>query len=288
MNRAAAILTKMKRSEQKQIRDDERRILDALRSSGSMSDRTAGETLSRIKLVMAQGRLVLDKVSPRAHEALFSNRALRNHFLASKSASAAFIMSIDIRRSAELMLNARSAELFAEFMAGLCEELKGLICDRFGIVDKFTGDGLLASFPEFFSGPDAGYRAISAAHQAHLVFTKRYKQHRSSFFTVLRDIGLGIGIDYGNIRFMRIAGDLTVVGAPVVNAARLSSAPVGKTVLNQQAHERIASHYGAFCSTSEMELDIKHQGRVLVHEVKLKKLSFVPSDPPWLDSKVEE
>ena len=184
MNRAAAILTKMKRSEQKQIRDDERRILDALRSGGSMSDRTAGETLSRIKLVMAQGRLVLDKVSPRAHEALFSNRALRNRFLASKSACAAFIMSIDIRRSAELMLNARSAELFAEFMAGLCEELKGLICDRFGIVDKFTGDGLLASFPE-----------------------------------------------------------------------------------------------------SEMELDIKHQGRVLVHEVKLKKLSFVPSDPPWLDSK---
>jgi hypothetical protein len=78
---------------------------------------------------------------------------------------------------------------------------------------------------------------------------------------------------------MRIAGDLTVVGAPVVNAACLSSAPAGKTVLNQQAHERIASHYGAFCSTSEMELDIKHQGRVLVHEVKLKKLSFVPSDP---------
>jgi hypothetical protein len=33
-------------------------------------------------------------------------------------------------------------------MAGLCEELKGLICERFGIVDKFTGDGLLASFPE--------------------------------------------------------------------------------------------------------------------------------------------
>jgi class 3 adenylate cyclase len=284
MNRAAAILTKMKRSEQKQIRDDERRILDALRSSGSMSDRTAGETLSRIKLVMAQGRLVLDKVSPRAHKALFSHRALRDRFLASNSACAAFIMSIDIRRSAELMLNARSAELFAEFMAGLCEELKGLICERFGIVDKFTGDGLLASFPEFFSGPDAGYRAISAAHEAHL-FTKRYKQHRSSFFTVLTEIGLGIGIDYGNIRFMRIAGDLTVVGAPVVNAARLSSAPVGKTVLNQQAHERIASHYGAFCSTSERELDIKHQGRVLVHEVKLKKLSFVPSDPPWLDSK---
>jgi class 3 adenylate cyclase len=275
----------VKNSEQKRIRDDERRIVAALRSGGTISDSKAEETVTRVKLLMAQGRLVFEKVSPRAHEALFSNRALRNRFLASNSACAAFIMSIDIRRSAELMLNARSMELFGEFMAGLCEELKGLICERFGIVDKFTGDGLLASFPEFFSGPDAGYRAISTAHEAHLAFTKRYKQHRSSFFTVLTDIGLGIGIDYGNIRFMRIAGDLTMVGAPVVNAARLSSAPVGKSVLNQQAHERIASHYGAFCSTSEMELDIKHQGRVLVHEVKLKKLSFAPSDPPWLDSK---
>jgi hypothetical protein len=191
----------VKDSEQRKIREDERRIVAALRSGGTLSDLKAEETVTRVKLLMAQGRLVFEKVSPRAHEALFSNRALRNRFLASKSACAAFITSIDIRRSAELMLNARSMELF------------------------------------------------------------------------------------GNIRFMRIAGDLTVVGAPVVNAARLSSAPVGKTVLNQQAHERIASHYGAFCSTSEMELDIKHQGRVLVHEVKLKKLSFVPSDPPWLDSK---
>lgn len=267
------------------IRDDERRILDALRSSGRMSDRAAKEALSRITLVMTQGRLVLDKVSPRAHKALFSDRALRDRFLASESACAAFIMAIDIRRSAELMLNARSAELFAGFMAGLCEEWNRVICDRFGIVDKFTGDGLLASFPEFFSGADAGYRAISAAHEAHCIFSKKYKEYRRAFSTVLADTGLGIGIDYGDIRFMRIAGDLTVVGAPVVYAARLSSAPAGKTVLNQQAHEKIAGRYGAFCSTSEIELDIKHQGRVLAYEAKLKKCSFVPSDPPWLDSK---
>ena len=60
-------------------------------------------------------------------------------------------MSIDIRRSTELMLKARTTELFAEFMAGLCEQLQGLIRDKFGIVDKFTGDGLLVSFLEFFS-----------------------------------------------------------------------------------------------------------------------------------------
>ena len=96
MNRAAAILTKMKRSEQKRIRDDERRVVAALRSGGTISDLKAEETVTRVKLVMAQGRLVLDKVSPRAHEALFSDRALRDRFLASKSACAAFIMSIDL------------------------------------------------------------------------------------------------------------------------------------------------------------------------------------------------
>jgi len=273
---------KKEQSEQKRVCDDVLAILDAMRGSRS---ETAEETLSRMKIVMERGRLVLDKVSPRAHEALFSDRALRDRFLASKSACASFIMSIDIRRSAELMLNARSADLFAEFMAGLCEELRNLICDRFGIVDKFTGDGLLACFPEFFSGEDAGYRAISAAHEAHIAFAKRYRQHRRSFCTVLAETGLGIGIDYGDIRFVQIAGDLTVVGAPVVYAARLSSAPAGKTVLNQRAYEIIAAHYGAFCSTSEIELDIKHQGRVLACEVKLKKRSFVPSDPPWLNPK---
>jgi class 3 adenylate cyclase len=268
------------------IPDATRGLFDALRDSPSKFPTKEEKANSRMQILAEQGRLALDKLSPRAHEALFSDHTLRDHFLYPKSESAAaFVMSIDIRRSAELMLQARTSELFGQFMTGVCEALRRVICDRLGLVDKFTGDGLLATFPEFFSGPDAGYRIISAAHQAHLVFAKIYKQHRRSFFTVLADIGLGIGIDYGNIRFMRIAGDLTVVGAPVVYAARLSSAPVGKTVLNQQAHERITSHYGAYCSTSEMELDIKHQGRVLVHEVKLKKLSFLPSDPPWLDSK---
>ena len=261
--------------------DDVRTILDTLRDSNTLGA-TAGETIARIKLLMEHGRLVLAKLSPRAHEAFFSDQSLQDRFLASKSGCDAFILSIDIRRSTELMLKARTAELFAEFMAGLCEDLKGLICDKFGVVDKFTGDGILASFPEFFSGPDAGYRAISAAHEAHLVFAKRYKQHRRSFFTILRDVGLGIGIDYGNVRFMRIAGDLTVVGAPVVYATRMSSAPAGKSVLNQPAYERILSQYRAFCSTSETELDIKLEGRVLAYEVRLKKHSFTPADPPWL------
>lgn len=256
--------------------------LNALRNSQSRFPTKEEKADSRMQILAEQGRLMLDKVSPRAHEALFSDHTLRDHFLESTSDCSAFIMAIDIRRSAELMLKARTSELFGQFMTGVCEELRRVICDKFGLVDKFTGDGLLASFPEFFSGPDAGYRAISAAHEAHLVFARIYKQHRRSFFTVLADIGLGIGIDYGNIRFMRIAGDLTVVGTPVVYATRLSSAPAGKTLLNQPAYEKIVSQYGEFCSTSETEVSIKREGQVLAYEVMLKKHSFTPINPPWL------
>ena len=129
-------------------------LIDNMHDSGT-ADPTTRETIAQMELLMMLGRLVLDNVSPRAHDALFSDQTLRDHFLEPKSECAAFIMSIDIRRSAELILKARTAELFGQFMARLCDELRRVICDRFGIVDKFTGDGLLASFPEFFIGPDA-------------------------------------------------------------------------------------------------------------------------------------
>lgn len=278
----------MKRSNTRRVRDSDRRILDALRDGDGRCAKNPQEAISRFKFLAEQGRRVLEKVSTRAHEALLSDQSLRVHFLDPKAAHTAFVMSIDIRRSTELMLKARTAELFAEFMAELCEELQRVICDRFGVVDKFTGDGLLAAFPEFFSGADAGYRALSAAQEAHVVFVKRYKLHRSSFFTVLRDIGLGIGIDYGNIRFLRIAGDLTVVGTPVVYATRLSCGPPGKTLLNQPAYEKVVGPFGAFCSISETDVDIKHEGRVLAYDVRLKRHSFRPTDPPWIMKKKDK
>ena len=116
----------------------------------------------------------------------------------------AFVMSIDIRRSTELMLKAREPDLFASFITNLCDGLKKIILDEFGIFDKFTGDGVLAFFPEFFSGEDAGYRIISAASKSHAFFDEHYKKCRHCFSTVLKETGLGIGIDYGSVHMVRI------------------------------------------------------------------------------------
>jgi len=92
--------------------------------------------------------------------------------------------------------------------------------NHFGIFDKFTGDGILAFFPEFFTGKRCRYHGVAAAHEATTIFAKCYKDHRPSFKSVLTDVGLTAGIDYGPVHLVRVADGLTVVGEPVVYACR--------------------------------------------------------------------
>jgi adenylate cyclase len=193
-------------------------------------------------------------------------------------------MSVDIRRSTELMLKARAPEMFAAFITTLCRDLGNIVKSNFGVFDKFTGDGVLAFFPDFYSGGDAGYWVIKAAHQCHESFSTRYKEFRSSFTTVLTSVGLGIGIDYGPAHLVQMAGGLTVVGAPVVYACRMAGAPAGSTFLNQLAYERISERYSPYCFLRETELDLKHEGPTLAYSVELSKGTYEPHPPEWARS----
>jgi class 3 adenylate cyclase len=98
------------------------------------------------------------------------------------------------------------------------------------------------------------------------------------------DVGLGIGIDFGPVRLVQVAGGLTVVGAPVVYACRLSAAPAGLTLLNQPAYDMVSENFGGLCFTTETTLDIKHEGRMLAYEVRTsgRGHGFVAAKPDWL------
>jgi class 3 adenylate cyclase len=225
-------------------------------------------------------RFLLDRVNPDAQRALLNSESLRDQFIATKECTS-FVMSVDIRRSTELMLKARRPDQFANFITTLCGDLETIITDAYGVFDKFTGDGVLAFFPDFFSGDDAGFRAVSAADLCHKAFNDRYREFRGSFISVLRDVGLGIGIDYGPVHLVQMANGLTVVGAPVVYACRMAGAPSGKTLLNQPAYEQISGRFSGYCFFTETALDLKHEGMTLSYEVSLNGNDYKPRVPNW-------
>jgi class 3 adenylate cyclase len=191
------------------------------------------------------------------------------------------VMSIDIRRSTELMLKAKKPSDFSEFITAISESLAEIVKENYGIFDKFTGDGVLAFFPKFYSGEDALLRAIIAAHKCHLAFNKIYNSHRTSFSVVIKDIGLGIGIDYGNVALVNNSRELTVVGVPVVYACRFSGAKAGDTLLNQSAREEVVRHCKTSVIMEETEIHIKNEGTALAYKVVLDDLNVSLNPPDW-------
>jgi class 3 adenylate cyclase len=229
---------------------------------------------------------LLNAVNTSAQTKLFDNPNFRNPFEIQKPCDA-YVIAIDLRRSTELMLKAREPLLFADFIINLAKQLREIILGHYGIFDKFTGDGVLAFFPDFYSGPDFGFRTITAAAECHRVFEQHYREHRKSFITVLKDIGLGIGIDYGTIQMVQIGGAFTVVGSPVVYACRMAGAEANQTYLNYPAYVQIFDQYSAYCDFDECDINIKHEGSTLACRARLNGKSFQPAIPKWDESSSE-
>jgi class 3 adenylate cyclase len=199
----------------------------------------------------------------------------------------AYVVSIDIRRSTELMLKAKHPRLFERFIVSLCRGLSEIIISNYGIFDKFTGDGILAFFPDFFSGKDAGLMAVKSSVECHEFFKHHYTNNRHCFASVLLDTGLGIGIDYGKACLVSMSGSYTVVGNPVVYACRLSGGDAEQTLLNQTAYEEIFREYKQFLNIEETSIVIKHEGNVLAYEVASNGEPMKFERPDW-DQLIEE
>lgn len=218
-----------------------------------------------------------------AHERLKSDRAFRALFDNGRECQAV-VVSVDIRRSTELMLKATDARGYAAFVTKLCSELRDLVHANFGVFDKFTGDGVLASFPEDFSGPEAIGHALVFAKQAHLAFRALYDEHRSAFQVVPRNTGLGIGIDFGTVSLVRIGRSLTSVGRPVVYACRLAAVPAHTTALNQQARDRAVAVLGKAVQCPEADLKIKNDDEHVIYSAIFAELR--PRRPHWAEGAI--
>lgn len=222
---------------------------------------------------------ILNSIEPHAQALLLKDEDFAKDF--AKDDCKAFVMSVDIRKSTDLMLKAVRPREFANFIKQLCEGLRAIVLSKHGIFDKFTGDGILAFFPDFYSGEDAGYLAVKAADECHALFKVIYTDYRRVFTSATAEAGLGIGIDYGPVDMVPDLGNLTVVGPPVVYACRFGGAPAHTTLLNIQAYEVIFERYSAYCNIEETTLAIKNEGPLHAYQVSLNKKPHVPKSPSW-------
>jgi hypothetical protein len=223
---------------------------------------------------------IIYRVHPESEEKILSDKEFREQFDNEKEHDTV-VISIDIRRSTELMLKAKEPKLFSKFITELSNKLSKIIIDNYGIFDKFTGDGILAFFPKFYSGEKAIVRALKAAQECHNIFNKHYADSKNSFNIVIKDVGLGIGIDYGNVTLVNTNNELTVVGIPVVYACRMSGAKAGDTLLNQPAKEELVKQYEDYLNIIETEIDIKNEGRALAYKVEFISEINIQDDSEW-------
>ena len=228
---------------------------------------------------------VLNRIHDEAKQVFLESPEFQDEFLSNKPDKhcEAYVMAVDLRRSTEMMLKSRRPELFAEFIMELTSTLRQIVLEHHGVFDKFTGDGILAFFPEFYTGSDAGYHVMSAAQECHEAFTEHYRRNFSCFYTVMsmKDVGLGIGIDYGEISLVQVGQELAMVGNPVVYACRMGGTRAGNTLLNQPAYEKVNDRFSMYCSLTEDEIDIKHEGLHVAYSVRRNEREFIPAAPAW-------
>lgn len=223
---------------------------------------------------------ILPRICEEAGQKILSDINFRNLFQDAKNYDSV-VVSIDIRRSTELMLKARKPELFSKFITELSQKLRDAILTNFGIFDKFTGDGILAFFPKFFSGQYAIIRALRAAEDCHKIFDQHYRNSKECFNVFIKDVGLGIGIDYGSVTLVNARNELTVVGIPVVYACRMSGAKAGETLLNQPAKEEICKLSENYIKAIETEINIKNEGIALAYLIEIHNSTFEIPKPEW-------
>jgi adenylate cyclase len=223
---------------------------------------------------------ILSRVCENGQNKLFSSTAFQVCF-DNGSMVDATVLSIDIRRSTELMLKARNPKLYSTFITELAIKLSKIIRMNFGIYDKFTGDGILAFFPKFYSGKESVIRTLKAANECHLCFHEHFHQNKNAFNIFLNDIGLGIGIDFGEVCIVNNAQELSVVGIPVVYACRFSNANAGDTLLNLGAREELHLLCSEKVHEEQTEIFIKYEGNALAYKISLHESAYYLSDPTW-------
>lgn len=155
------------------------------------------------------------------------------------------VMSADIRKSTRVMRETVDFKRFADIISGFVSSAARFIRWGNGWFDKFTGDGMLAYW--IVDQPGSYRKHLESALQAsyHIISTMKndvMRDLKANSHNFPAGVGLSIGLDSGPTYLVKVAGNLTIVGHPVVGAVRMCNAAANpwELMCNLQVGERIA------------------------------------------------
>src|SRR5208282_1825509 len=162
-----------------------------------------------------------------------SGPAIQELLTMGSTAVEAIVVVGDLRMSTLVLKEAVEPSIFARFIVGFTEAVRGLANASGGWFDKFTGDGFVAFWippkdaPTGLGAiPDFCRTTLSAA-DALLASLRRNSRNFPA------GTGLSIGIDAGPCQLVRVRDLVTVVGSPIVGATRMvAGASAHQTILN--------------------------------------------------------
>lgn len=134
----------------------------------------------------------------------------------------------DVRGYTPLTARTPPAQM-AETMGGLWRSAKQVVERHQGIVDKFAGDAVMATFNVEGADLDHTVHALRAAFEL---------RDRAALADLT--VGIGIGVGPAVVGHLVSDGDVSAIGVGVNLAARLqASAKAGEILMSEEAHRRV-------------------------------------------------
>jgi class 3 adenylate cyclase len=143
----------------------------------------------------------------------------------SHSAVEAIVLTADIRRSASILKESIDIPQYAHMLDDFVGEFRTVLSYHGGWFDKFTGDGFICYWlveNNFVELMDTVLDFSCAVMDNFRTYY--YPTFVSNMRNVPSGIGLSIGVDAGPCHLLPIAGDLTIVGSPIVGSVRMNGA----------------------------------------------------------------
>jgi class 3 adenylate cyclase len=137
----------------------------------------------------------------------------------------AIVLVADIRRSAGILKESIDIPHYASVLEDFVGEFRTVLSYHGGWFDKFTGDGFIC----YWLVEDAfAERMDTVLDFSCSVMDNFRRYYYPAFVANMRNvptgIGLSIGVDAGPCYLLPIAGDLTIIGSPIVGSVRMNAA----------------------------------------------------------------